>query len=209
LGETIGSVPLDNFDPLIDPFALPRIGVTEALSAPGVENIHGTRSVIGSGALVGTLVHRLFEHFGIGLAASVRETSEALARLLKDDEGVEAGETEALFSRAGQSYRALCAEPTVVDAFATGEAMFEVPFSIRRSTSQTILRGTFDCLIRRPDGRVTVLELKTGKPAPEHEQQLATYVAAARALYPGTLVEGRVVYGRDSDLDNRPLDSKH
>jgi ATP-dependent helicase/nuclease subunit A len=209
LGEKIASDPLDNFDPLIDPFAVPRMGVTEALSTPGVENVHGTRSVIGSGALVGTLVHRLFEHFGIGLAAAVRETSEALARLLRDDEAVEAGETEALFSRAGQAYRALCAEPTVVDAFATGEALFEVPFSVRRSASQTILRGTFDCLIRRPDGRVTVLELKTGKPAPEHEQQLATYVAAARALYPGTLVEGRVVYAREADLDNRPLDSKH
>ena len=36
-----------------------------------------------------------------------------------------------------------------------------------------ILRGTFDCLVQRRDGGITVLELKTGKPAPEHEQQLA------------------------------------
>ena len=38
----------------------------------------------------------------------------------------------------------------------------------RRRTGDS--RGTFDCLVRRPDGGVTVLELKTGKPMPEHER---------------------------------------
>ena len=71
-----------------------------------------------------------------------------------------------------------------------------MPFSVRLASSQTILRGTFDCLIQRRDGGMTVLELKTGKPAPEHDQQLETYLAAARAMFPGTQVEGKLVYAR-------------
>ena len=57
-----------------------------------------------------------------------------------------------------------------------------------------ILRGTFDCLIHRRDGGITVLELKTGKPAPEHDQQLEMYLTAARAMFPGMPVEGKLVY---------------
>ena len=57
-----------------------------------------------------------------------------------------------------------------------------------------ILRGTFDCLIHRRDGGITVLELKTGKPAAEHDQQLEMYVTAAKAMYPGMPVEGMLVY---------------
>ena len=62
-----------------------------------------------------------------------------------------------------------------------------------------ILRGTFDCLVQRRDGGITVLELKTGKPAPEHEQQLEMYLTAARAMFPGTPVEGKLVYARQRE----------
>jgi hypothetical protein len=53
---------------------------------------------------------------------------------------------------------------------------------------------------------MTVLELKTGKPAPEHDKQLEIYLTAARAMFPGTPVEGRLVYARN--LDDRPLNTK-
>jgi hypothetical protein len=55
---------------------------------------------------------------------------------------------------------------------------------------------------------VTVLELKTGRPAPEHERQLAIYLTAARALFPGTPVEGRLVYAGAANLDDRPFHAK-
>ena len=90
----------------------------------------------------------------------------------------------------------------------SGEPLFEVPFSVRAAGAQTILRGTFDCLVRRSDGVVTVLELKTGKPLPEHREQLDIYLAAARALFPGTAVEGNLIYAGHPDLDNRPLHTK-
>ena len=96
----------------------------------------------------------------------------------------------------------------VSQALESGEALFEVPFSVREASSPVILRGTFDCLIRRRDGGVTVLELKTGKPAPEHDQQLEIYLTAARAMFPGTPVEGKLVYAGQPDLDDRSLDPK-
>jgi ATP-dependent exoDNAse (exonuclease V) beta subunit len=61
-----------------------------------------------------------------------------------------------------------------------------------------ILRGTIDCLIQRDDGSVVVLEFKTGRPRPGHRRQLDLYVDAARNLFRGAAVEGRLIYAGDS-----------
>ena len=121
---------------------------------------------------------------------------------------MEAEDVEQLFRSARDAYLALCGQKTLTHALQSGDALFEVPFSVRLGSSQTILRGTFDCLIRGRDGGITILELKTGKPAPEHERQLDIYVAAARAMFPGMPVEGKLVYARHTNLDDRPLDAK-
>jgi hypothetical protein len=138
-------------------------------------------------------VHRLFEHAGRRLAESPdRATLEsALTRLLTSDERVEAGD--------------LPAQPDLSSELEAGDALFEVPFSVRPTASRPILRGTFDCVVRRRDGGVTVLELKTGRPIPQHAQQLSMYLTAARALFPGAQVDGKLVYAH---LDRRPLDSE-
>lgn len=186
---------MDNFEPLIDPFSVPRVAVTATLTQPQVEN-RGNQSVAGRGSLAGTLVHRLFERVGLSGAASTDSPAIAdeLARLLKDEESAEAGDAEEVFRQAAEAYTALCASPLLAEALEAGEALFEVPFSVRPAGSPVILRGTFDCLVRRRDGGVTVLELKTGKPAPEHEQQLSIYLAAARALFPAVPVDGTLIY---------------
>ena len=57
-----------------------------------------------------------------------------------------------------------------------------------------ILRGTIDCVLRRADGRLTVIELKTGEPQPHHRRQLSLDVDAARNLFPEAEVDGCVVY---------------
>ncbi len=203
--EKMGSDPRpDNFEPLTDPFAVPRVAVTTALAVPQIAHRRRNQNEIGRRSLAGTLVHRLFERSGMALAGR-DGIPEELALLLKDDESVEAGDTEALFREARDAYLGLCAQPSLATELEAGEALFEVPFSVRPAASQTILRGTFDCLVRRRDGGVTVLELKTGKRAPEHEQQLAAYLTAARALFPGTSVEGRLVYAH---LDDWPLHAK-
>jgi hypothetical protein len=197
----------DNFAPLVDPFELPRVGVTTRL-APAVVKRRRNQMDATSRSLTGTLVHRLFERFGTSLAgdATPQAIADELARLIRDEETVEAGDVEQVFNQARSAYLALCGQRALTQALESGDALFEVPFSIRPASSQMILRGTFDCLIQRRDGGMTVLELKTGKPAPEHDQQLEIYLTAARAMFPGTPVEGRLVYARN--LDDRPLDTK-
>jgi ATP-dependent exoDNAse (exonuclease V) beta subunit len=185
----------DNFAPLVDPFELPRVAVTRAF-APEVERRRKNQIDTGSRSLTGTLVHRLFERFGTSLAGDGPERSIAseLARLIRDEESVEAGDIEEVFEHARAAYLGLCVQPELSDALDSGEPLFEVPFSVRPASSQLILRGTFDCLIHRRDGGITVLELKTGKPAAEHDLQLEMYLMAAKAMYPGMPVEGRLVY---------------
>ena len=185
----------DMFAPLVDPLELPRVAVTRAL-APTVGQRRRDQIDTSSRSLTGTLVHRLFERFGTSLAgdASAQNIPDELARLIRDEEVVEAGDVEQVFDRARRAYLALCVEQTVSQALASGEALFEVPFSVRPGSSQTILRGTFDCLVLRPDEGITILELKTGKPAPEHARQLEMYLMAARAMFPGMAVEGKLVY---------------
>jgi ATP-dependent exoDNAse (exonuclease V) beta subunit len=76
-----------------------------------------------------------------------------------------------------------------------GERLHEMPFALRRQGE--IVRGTIDTLVRRDEG-VTVVEIKTGRRAPEHERQLALYVEAAAALFPApTRVDGVLVYPDD------------
>jgi RecB family exonuclease len=161
----------------------------------------------GSNTLTGTLVHRLFERVGTTLAATADRGAivDELARLLRDEESVEVDDVEHVFRYAREAYLALCAQPELSEALASGEALFEVPFSVRPAASRAILRGTFDCLVRLAGGAVTVIELKTRKPAPEHQQQLSTYLTAARALFPGATVEGKLVYARQAKVDDRPF----
>jgi ATP-dependent exoDNAse (exonuclease V) beta subunit len=199
--------PRDNFAPLVDPFEVPRLAVTRALSPSSTQrrrNQIDTRSR----SLTGTLVHRLFDRFSMSLATSDAYRIETeLERLVRDEELAEAGDVQQVFDQARTAYLALCRHAGLAAALDSGDALFEVPFSVRPAASQTILRGTFDCLVKRRDGAVTVLELKTGKPAPEHAQQLEIYVASARAMFPGTLVEGQLVYADPGNLDDRALHS--
>ena len=72
----------------------------------------------------------------------------------------------------------------------------EVPFSMRVDSGdrREIVRGAIDCLAVGPDGSVTVLEYKTGRPRPVHRAQLDLYVRAARSLFPEVRVDGRLIY---------------
>jgi RecB family exonuclease len=204
----------DDFGPLDDPFALPRVAVTAALATrhdePRREESGGSKS------LSGTLVHRLFERCGTALAprSDTSSLKDELSRLLQDADAIDADDIDEVLARASDAYLALCRQPALLRALEAGEAMFEVPFSVRPASAQTILRGTFDCLVRRHDGGITILELKTGRPSPEHEQQLFLYLTAARALFPGMPVEGKLVYADGGvgepgrNLDNRSLDEE-
>ena len=198
---------VDNFAPLADPYALPRAGVTSTIAPPPRDFRPRHSESIGH-SLAGTLVHRLFERRGSTMAGrSVQdsELADELARLIRDEEAADVDDLDKVVAQAHDAYVALCSQPALAAIFESGEATFEVPFSVRVAGSQKILRGTFDCLVHRADGGVTVVELKTGKPITEHEQQLETYLTAARALFPGKAIEGKLIYAHQPRLDNRPL----
>lgn len=194
MAERESSGDRDDFAQLVDQFELPRVAVTEALFSI-VKTPRRNQIDMGSRSLTGTLVHRLFERVGTSLADASRDmVHEELRRLIRDDEIVEAGDLASLFEQAGSAYAALCRDRVLSEALESGEALFEVPFSVRAASSPLILRGTFDCLIQRRDGGITIVELKTGQPAPEHDRQLEIYLTAARSMFPGTPVEGKLVY---------------
>ena len=120
-----------------------------------------------------------------------------LARLVRDDERLAIPDVHALVASAEAVLAHLRRAPETADLFGTSEAIVwrghEVPFSLRGADG-VVVRGTIDLVVQRADGVVEVLELKTGRPAREHEEQLALYVDAARRLFPDARVEGRVIY---------------
>ena len=185
----------DDFSPLPDAPALERVAVTsvpdQGRSASAASDLE-----TGSQALIGTAVHRLFELQGRdSVDASAPETvSERLKALIRDEEVVETDDLDAALRQAVEAYLQLRADPEVESSLRAGDAWFEVPFSVRPAGAATVLRGTFDCLIRTRDGRVRLLEFKTGRPSLRHKEQLAIYLSAARALFPETAVEGMLVY---------------
>jgi len=195
--EPLGSDPrTDRFEALVDPLALPRVAVT-GLVARANEQAWRAMDTRG-GSLIGTLVHRLFERFGATLRddGDSSAITDELGRLIREDEAADAEDLDQTIARARNVYVALRDHPDVADALGSGEAVFEMPFSVRPASAQTIVRGTFDCLVRRADGGVTILELKTGHPAPSHDEQLSIYLTAGRALFPDTRVDGKLVYAR-------------
>jgi ATP-dependent helicase/nuclease subunit A len=175
-----------NFAPLlVDPSAV-AIAVTGANPEQALRS--GEARVEGADRLLGTLVHRMLQR-----APAPEVDLPRMARaLLLDDEIAGIDDIEAALDAAAATYRAIAERDDVRALLQAGERLHEVPFSFRRGGE--LLRGTIDCLVIAPGGPVTVVEFKTGRKRPEHQAQLDVYVDAARALFPGAAVEGRLVY---------------
>ena len=159
--------------------------------------------------LVGTIVHRLLQRFR-GRQVDDGVLTTYTRSLLRRELPFESDTAASLALRAVELYRDLGGQPDVV-ALRGQECLFEVPFSVYDPGAtdtvpvggNQVLTGAIDCLVKVGDGRVRVLEFKTGPPRPEHTWQLEQYVAAARAMFPGMGVEGRLIYPsrRDPALD--------
>jgi len=135
----------------------------------------------------GIMVHRALQA-GVALGARSRvQLRRSMAALLRPEERALVEDVETALDRAVELFTAI--DP---DSLPPGR-VHEVPFSLRRSDG-TIVRGAIDALVEHPDGRIEVLEFKTGRPLPQHERQLALYLEAARALFPSAPVEGRIIY---------------
>jgi ATP-dependent helicase/nuclease subunit A len=183
--------------------ALRRVSVTAVATRSTLAVPHDGPS--GLGPVVGRLVHRLLqragEHGAIDGEAPESQVFDVMSReeRARPDSRQLAVDAAAVFKRAlGRSE---------VAELVHADCLFEVPFSMRRDDldedpgpdhhavgGPAILRGTIDCVLRRADGRLTVIELKTGEPQPHHRRQLSLYLDAARNLFPDAEVDGRVVY---------------
>jgi ATP-dependent helicase/nuclease subunit A len=169
-----------------------------ALAADGVPRVAPTTLAAGpltvrtpasgpSSIEAGVLVHR----------ALARDNAD-LEELLQDEERAAIADVPSFIARARESLKAIRRHPDVTAIFGEGATVVwrrhEVPFSWRDHQRDVIIRGTIDCLVRLETGVVQVLEFKTGRPAREHHEQLALYVAAASALFPDAVVEGKLIY---------------
>jgi ATP-dependent exoDNAse (exonuclease V) beta subunit len=182
----------DDFEPLRDSSTVRR-GIGAAVSDHEPAGIaRGPES----DRLIGSAVHVLLQRHGVGAAVGADDVRRALDPWLGADQLVDEVEQSAVIERAAGAYATICARPDVREICAAGERLHEVPFTMRENGE--VLRGTIDCVIRRRDGSVCVLEFKTGRPRPEHRLQLALYKRAAEHVFAGSRVEALLVYPQDA-----------
>jgi hypothetical protein len=176
--------------------AVPRAAVTDLAAGDGPASLDSVRAEDGEepagGRLVGRLVHRLLARFPPGPAADESTVLATVQALVSDEERAQVPELDAAIGRAVALHRRLASRPDVQALFAEGTAAFEVPVSLIQDGR--VLRGTIDCLIRRPDGALVVVEVKTGPPRPEHQRQLEAYLGAIQALGPAIRATGCLVH---------------
>jgi ATP-dependent helicase/nuclease subunit A len=188
--------PHDAFGPLVDRAAIRRVAVTEWLEDAAERN--GSQPGNRGDVTAGILIHRLFQSGEI-LDGCDEDAELAYARgLLRPEEraAIEDIDIDANVTAAVTAWRAMRARADVAALLSSGRRRHEVSFSMRtvKEGASVVLRGTIDCLIEKDDGCVVVVEFKTGRRRSSHQQQLDVYVEAARALFPGARVEGRLVY---------------
>lgn len=185
---------VDDFDVVEATRGARHRAVTGAAGQPDLTADAPRAAVRGASALAGLLVHRAFR---TGLAAPGVDRlarRRALGGLVRDRERAGVDRLEAILDAADRSIDALAANEDLQRLLAGGRVYFELPFSLARPGDDEILRGAIDALVVSPGGKVTVIELKTGAASALHAAQLALYEEAARALFPGAVVEGRLIY---------------
>ncbi len=173
--------------------SIPHRSVTEWLEGPDISRDFQERGSPGN-ALVGTLVHRLFQASGrAGAGADPRAQARSLVRA---DERAVTTDIDAVIETALAAWNRVREQDDVARLLASPEVHAEVPFSMRvdEPAGPVVLRGTIDCLTVAADGTIHVLEFKTGGRREVHQHQLEIYVRAARELFPGREVEGLLVY---------------
>jgi ATP-dependent exoDNAse (exonuclease V) beta subunit len=153
-------------------------------------------------ALVGTIVHRLFQASQAVADPDASWLADRARALLSGLEGEAAPDAVEVVSAAVEAFLQLRRREAVAEVLDGATCHYELPFSLRvhpvgepgTGREPVVVRGSIDCLAQRPDGTITVLELKTGRRQNWHAIQLNLYVRAARSLFPGHAVDGRLIY---------------
>ncbi len=184
----------DRFGPWRPAGGPPRVAATALAAGAAAGGEERTRGV---DRVAGRLVHRLLRQDGEGGHPGDADPGDRAVAAMEREERARA-DWRRLAAEAAGIYRRAVGRADVA-ALLEGDCLFEVPFTLRLAdgaggAGPVFVRGAIDCLRRWPDGRVTVVEVKTGAPRPEHQSQLALYQEAARALFPGRPVDGRLLY---------------
>ena len=148
--------------------------------------------------MVGRVVHRMFQ-------AEVRgdlpgEDLAAIARgLVTAEEAWMVTDLDRAAADAALLFSGMWSQPALRKVLDGAECHYEVPLSVlaepgKEGGSSRVLRGVIDCLACRPDGRVVVVDFKTGTRRAADRRQLRAYIDAVRSMYPGSGVEGCLVY---------------
>ncbi len=188
----------DRFDALADGGEVSRLPVTRWIQGPAVSDEREDGPADAS--IVGTLVHRLFQHAGDHQAEEASGSASLAGELITAEERTSLIDAGATVDRAVALWRQMRGREDVAALWSGGQRLYEVPFSLKKESdgaTPVVLRGTIDCLLIRDDGSIVVIEFKTGRPRPSHQVQLAIYEEAARALFPGAHVESRLIYGSE------------
>ncbi len=217
--ETPAAAPACDFEPLADTTSDRRVGAAAfAIAASAPEEDRGGQAPppaaadesSGGAVLVGTLVHRLFQATQ-GLPPADRSSLVGQASAFVAGREEAPGEaTAVLVETAVDAFLELRQRADVAAVIDESECHYEVPFSLRVAGDRpagargeasangragaVVVRGSIDCLAEQAGGRVIVLEFKTGRPHAWHAAQLDLYVRAARAMFEGRAVEGRLIY---------------
>jgi ATP-dependent helicase/nuclease subunit A len=192
-----------DFAPLVDD-AVPTRSVAAVIDQRVGTSFRGDFAVENSASsrLVGTLVHRLLHRVGLASAVEGDVTPNTVVRLLRPEESSAVSGDRTVTDLAVEvfeAYQAISGRPDIRAVYFAGERWHEVPFSTRADDG-SVIRGTIDCLIRDPEGKITVLEFKTGLPRDEHRAQLDLYKTAAERLFPGSPVDVHLVYAAQNTL---------
>jgi ATP-dependent exoDNAse (exonuclease V) beta subunit len=144
--------------------------------------------------LAGTIVHRLMQR---SLDPGMDESGlrPLVPSVLRSAELVDIDDLEALTTDAVALYSRLRQQEGLAELLRSGRCHYEVPFSFEPPDRPgELVRGVIDCLVETPDGRLTVIEFKTGGPRLEHQAQAAVYAQALASALPAAAVDVRVVY---------------
>ena len=191
--------PADDFGAIVDRAGRNRSPITKGGAAgPRRQGARAPGSEDASGVVVGRVVHRMFQ-------AEVRgdlpaDGLAAIARgLVTADEAWTVGDLGRLAANAARVFSGMWLQPALRAVADAAECHYEIPLSVmpargKEDSSPGILRGVIDCLACLPDGRIVVVDFKTGTRREADRRQLRAYVDAVRMLYPGSRVEGRLVY---------------
>jgi hypothetical protein len=158
-------------------------------------------------ALVGTIVHRLFQVSGTDASSDSGWLTERARAFSTGRDDAIGGNHEEIAAAAVEAFLRLRRRTDVALLLDGAVCEYELPFSLRLAATgeggsagpPVVVRGSIDCLARRGDGTITVLELKTGRRHGWHLRQLDLYVRAVRCLFPELTIRGWLVYLDEGD----------